>query len=153
MADCQVADVYRCAQGVLVSFIGRIRAATAGFTDERVRLAGEAIAGSLAVKMLGTRHASLNMWQRAAQTRCACDVWQQLLGYHRGCCACCMDSTRSTFTTINLTFLPSPWTSTTSCVSCALQASVLPLRSEQIVHGCRVGGCDAGGAARDVDGV
>ena len=36
-----------------MSFIGRIRAATAGFTDERVRLAGEAIAGSLAVKMLG----------------------------------------------------------------------------------------------------
>jgi hypothetical protein len=40
-------------QGALVSFIGRIRANTARFTDERVRLAGEAIAGSLAVKMLG----------------------------------------------------------------------------------------------------
>lgn len=42
-------------QGALVSFIGRIRANTARFTDERVRLAGEAIAGSLAVKMLGAR--------------------------------------------------------------------------------------------------
>jgi hypothetical protein len=47
-------------QGALVSFIGRIRANTARFTDERVRLAGEAIAGSLAVKMLGepSRHVS-----------------------------------------------------------------------------------------------
>lgn len=36
-----------------MSFIGRLRANTARFTDERVRLAGEAIAGSLAVKMLG----------------------------------------------------------------------------------------------------
>ena len=52
-----------------MSFIGRIRAATAGFTDERVRLAGEAIAGSLAVKMLGERCALPNTWARTAQSQ------------------------------------------------------------------------------------
>ncbi len=40
-------------QGTLVSYIGQLRTNTAKYTDERVRLAGEAIAGSLAVKMLG----------------------------------------------------------------------------------------------------
>ena len=40
-------------QGVLVSYIGHIRTNTAKWTDERVRLAGEAISGCLAVKMLG----------------------------------------------------------------------------------------------------
>ena len=41
-------------QGILVSYIGQIRTNTAKWTDERVRLAGEAISGCLAVKMLGT---------------------------------------------------------------------------------------------------
>ncbi len=36
-----------------MSYIGRLRTNTARFTDERVRLAGEAIAGCLAVKMMG----------------------------------------------------------------------------------------------------
>ncbi|BDA43779.1 probable cystic fibrosis transmembrane conductance regulator [Coccomyxa sp. Obi] len=40
-------------QGTLVSYIGQLRTNTARYTDERVRLAGEAIAGCLAVKMLG----------------------------------------------------------------------------------------------------
>lgn len=40
-------------QGILVSYIGDIRTNTARWTDERVRLAGEAISGCLAVKMLG----------------------------------------------------------------------------------------------------
>jgi hypothetical protein len=40
-------------QGTLVSYIGRLRMATANFTDERVRLIGEAIAGCMAVKMMG----------------------------------------------------------------------------------------------------
>ena len=40
-------------QGVLSKHIARLRTNTARHTDERVRLAGEAIAGSLAVKMLG----------------------------------------------------------------------------------------------------
>ncbi|EIE19289.1 hypothetical protein COCSUDRAFT_19564 [Coccomyxa subellipsoidea C-169] len=40
-------------QGTLVSYIGQLRTNTAKYTDERVRLAGEAIAGCLAVKMLG----------------------------------------------------------------------------------------------------
>lgn len=40
-------------QGVLSKHIARLRTNTAKYTDERVRLAGEAIAGSLAVKMLG----------------------------------------------------------------------------------------------------
>ena len=40
-------------QGVLVSYIGQIRTNTAKWTDERVRLAGEAVSGCLAVKMLG----------------------------------------------------------------------------------------------------
>lgn len=40
-------------QGTLVRYIGRLRAATAAQTDERVRLTGEAINGVLAMKMLG----------------------------------------------------------------------------------------------------
>lgn len=40
-------------QGVLSKYIAKLRTNTARYTDERVRLAGEAIAGSLAVKMLG----------------------------------------------------------------------------------------------------
>jgi hypothetical protein len=40
-------------QGALVHYIGHLRANTAGFTDERVRLEGEAISGALAIKMLG----------------------------------------------------------------------------------------------------
>jgi len=40
-------------QGILVSYIGKIRNNTTKWTDERVRLAGEAVAGCLAVKMLG----------------------------------------------------------------------------------------------------
>lgn len=40
-------------QGVLVSYIGKLRVNTTKWTDERVRLAGEAVAGCLAVKMLG----------------------------------------------------------------------------------------------------
>lgn len=40
-------------QGTLVSYIGKLRLATAHFTDERVRLIGEAIAGCMAVKMMG----------------------------------------------------------------------------------------------------
>ena len=40
-------------QGVLSKHIGQLRVNTARHTDERVRLAGEAIAGSLAIKMLG----------------------------------------------------------------------------------------------------
>ena len=47
-------------QGVLVSYIGHIRTNTAKWTDERVRLAGEAISGCLAVKMLGAFHISAN---------------------------------------------------------------------------------------------
>jgi hypothetical protein len=39
-----------------VSYIGQLRTNTAKYTDERVRLAGEAIAGCLAVKMLGEGH-------------------------------------------------------------------------------------------------
>ena len=41
------------AQGVLSKYISQLRTNTARYTDERVRLAGEVIAGSLAVKMLG----------------------------------------------------------------------------------------------------
>ena len=40
-------------QGVLSKYISQLRTNTARYTDERVRLAGEVIAGSLAVKMLG----------------------------------------------------------------------------------------------------
>ncbi|KAL4424666.1 hypothetical protein ABPG77_004473 [Micractinium sp. CCAP 211/92] len=40
-------------QGVLVRYIGRLRAATAAQTDERVRLTGEVVSGMLATKMLG----------------------------------------------------------------------------------------------------
>ncbi|KAL4420399.1 hypothetical protein ABPG75_010055 [Micractinium tetrahymenae] len=40
-------------QGVLVRYIGRLRAATAAQTDERVRLTGEVVSGVLATKMLG----------------------------------------------------------------------------------------------------
>lgn len=40
-------------QGILVSYIGKLRVNTTRWTDERVRLAGEAVAGCLAVKMLG----------------------------------------------------------------------------------------------------
>lgn len=43
-------------QGVLSKHISQLRTNTAKHTDERVRLAGEAIAGSLAVKMLGMCH-------------------------------------------------------------------------------------------------
>ncbi len=42
-----------CPQGVLVRYIGRLRAATAAQTDERVRLTGEVVSGMLATKMLG----------------------------------------------------------------------------------------------------
>ena len=41
------------AQGILVSYIGKLRNNTTRWTDERVRLAGEAVSGCLAVKMLG----------------------------------------------------------------------------------------------------
>ena len=41
-------------QGILVSYIGKIRNNTTKWTDERVRLAGEAVSGCLAVKMLGS---------------------------------------------------------------------------------------------------
>ena len=51
-ADMHLTGVGVC-QGVLVSYIGHIRTNTAKWTDERVRLAGEAISGCLAVKMLG----------------------------------------------------------------------------------------------------
>ncbi len=47
-------------QGVLSKHIARLRTNTARHTDERVRLAGEAIAGSLAVKMLGQSPALLS---------------------------------------------------------------------------------------------
>lgn len=40
-------------QGLLVRYIGRLRAGTAAQTDERVRLTGEVIGGVLAAKMLG----------------------------------------------------------------------------------------------------
>ena len=40
-------------QGILVSYIGKLRVNTTRWTDERVRLAGEAVSGCLAVKMLG----------------------------------------------------------------------------------------------------
>ena len=66
MVNCRVLMKW-CKQGVLVSFIGRIRANTAGFTDERVRLAGEAIAGSLAVKMLGACVGWLNTCGKGRQ--------------------------------------------------------------------------------------
>ncbi len=49
-----------CMQGVLSKHIARLRTNTARHTDERVRLAGEAIAGSLAVKMLGQSPALLS---------------------------------------------------------------------------------------------
>ena len=39
-------------QALLSRYIGRLREATAAFTDERVRLEGEAIGGALAMKML-----------------------------------------------------------------------------------------------------
>lgn len=42
-----------CLQGMLVRYIGRLRAATAAQTDERVRLTGEVVSGVLATKMLG----------------------------------------------------------------------------------------------------
>ena len=38
---------------MLSKYIAKLRTNTTRYTDERVRLAGEAIAGSLAVKMLG----------------------------------------------------------------------------------------------------
>ena len=41
------------AQATLSRYIGRLRDMTATHTDERVRLEGEAISGSLAMKMLG----------------------------------------------------------------------------------------------------
>ena len=53
--EMQLMGVGVC-QGVLVSYIGHIRTNTAKWTDERVRLAGEAISGCLAVKMLGAPH-------------------------------------------------------------------------------------------------
>ena len=40
-------------KGLLVRFIGQLRANTAAQTDERVRLTGEAIDGVLATKMMG----------------------------------------------------------------------------------------------------
>ena len=43
-------------QAVLSKYIAKLRTNTTRYTDERVRLAGEAIAGSLAVKMLGQPH-------------------------------------------------------------------------------------------------
>ena len=54
-AEMQLMGMGVC-QGVLVSYIGHIRTNTAKWTDERVRLAGEAISGCLAVKMLGALH-------------------------------------------------------------------------------------------------
>ena len=42
-------------QGLLVRYIGRLRASTAAQTDERVRLTGEVVGGVLATKMLGER--------------------------------------------------------------------------------------------------
>ena len=56
-AESQLMGVSAC-QGILVSYIGHIRTNTAKWTDERVRLAGEAISGCLAVKMLGAPHSS-----------------------------------------------------------------------------------------------
>ena len=47
-------------QGILVSYIGKLRTNTTRWTDERVRLAGEAVSGCLAVKMLGGLHAPSN---------------------------------------------------------------------------------------------
>ncbi|DBA68013.1 TPA: hypothetical protein ACH3X2_014044 [Trebouxia sp. C0005] len=57
-------------QGVLSKHIARLRTNTARHTDERVRLAGEAIAGSLAVKMLGWEDAMLKLLKgiRAKET-------------------------------------------------------------------------------------
>ncbi|DBA75192.1 TPA: hypothetical protein ACH3X1_010497 [Trebouxia sp. C0004] len=57
-------------QGVLSKHIARLRTNTARHTDERVRLAGEVIAGSLAVKMLGWEDAMLKLLKeiRAKET-------------------------------------------------------------------------------------
>ena len=50
---CLLPHILRGVQGILVSYIGKLRVNTTRWTDERVRLAGEAVAGCLAVKMLG----------------------------------------------------------------------------------------------------
>lgn len=57
-------------QGVLSKHIARLRTNTARHTDERVRLAGEAIAGSLAVKMLGQSPALLSERYLSLQLCC-----------------------------------------------------------------------------------
>jgi hypothetical protein len=53
-------------QGVLVRYIGQLRANTAAQTDERVRLTGEAINGVLAAKMMGESPARACCWEPPA---------------------------------------------------------------------------------------
>ena len=57
-------------QGILVSYIGKLRVNTTRWTDERVRLAGEAVAGCLAVKMLGERPKTSSQMFRPASVLC-----------------------------------------------------------------------------------
>ncbi len=110
-----------------MTYIGRIRANTARFTDERVRLAGEAIAGSLAVKMLGEPFCNvfaiapshMNLWCTTAEPTvagCAHHVLASCEGvvcfapYFYRCASAC-------------TRLPGTWL---SCVS-----------KEVVSHACR----------------
>ena len=70
-------------QGVLVSYIGKLRVNTTKWTDERVRLAGEAVVGCLAVKMLGgLRKPSAPI---ADEQRCSADMHQTAAGAAQAC--------------------------------------------------------------------
>lgn len=83
--------------------IGRLREGTAAFTDERVRLEGEAVGGALAMKMLGWEPwlmaaigAPRNAWQILSKRSC-CDKFAGLAGLAHGRERCAAGDTRHTW--------------------------------------------------------